>query len=106
MIIPPNIATAPDIARIGAIFTPFVNVEEAVISANVAITDVNAVVADFNFSGLINDSTPNDTLIAPIAAVNAKILDLISVFPANPDDATSNAKQAEIPAIDFKARLT
>ena len=77
---------------------------EAVIIANIVITDDSAIVADCSFLGSINDSTPNDTLIAPIAAVNAKILDLLSL--ANPDDATSNAKQAETPAIAFKARLT
>ena len=104
VIIPPNIATAPDIARIGAILISFVSLVEAVISANIAITDDNAIVADFNLSVLINDRAPNATDIAPIAAVNAKIVDLLSL--ANDDDATSTAKQAEIPVTAFKARLT
>ena len=104
MIIPPNIATAPAIARIGAILVSFVSLVDAVISANIAITDDNAIVADFNLSVLINYRAPNATDIAPIAAVNAKIVVLLSL--ANDDDATSNAKQAEIPAIAFKARLT
>ena len=103
-ITPPSIATAPDRTRIGAIFTPLVNMLEASISANIAITDFNAVVADCNLSGSMNDNAPNDTAIAPIAAVNARIFALLSF--ANAVDATSNAKQAETPAIAFKARLT
>ena len=72
--------------------------------ANSAIIDANAVVADFNFLGSINDRAPHDTAIAPIAAVNAKIVVLLSL--ANDDDATRTAKQAETPVTAFKARLT
>ena len=52
----------------------------------------------------MNDNAPNDIAIAPIAAVNARMFALLSL--AKPDDATSNAKHAETPAIAFKARLT